>query len=450
MSRLRLDLSDQTDSRIRYQEEVQTLRKELANYKNMLDKNTYVAVLVDGDGAVFNESLLQNPVHGATEASQKIKQCIQDDLRSSGENDQLPIFARVFANLHHLAGAIKRSGLIDDEEKLIRFSENFTNSCAEFDFINVGRGKENADCKMRRMLKYYYNDYRCKKIYFVGCHDGGYSHDLREYIGPIHKPENRIVLVETTPALPLIKSLSFPMLRFDSVFRSEPLPDPSFHAPSTNQPPPAVAKPVLPPAPQRNPSPEAVAAVRSPSVTTASLPSPAPTPTVDVKRSGNGGISVKYPPSYASAGGKDGLQNLDLKPAAKAKKPKVINLNKDGQRVDPPVPFASPQAQNSYNAKWEKNSYRAFCNAHYLGGNCPWGDRCDREHTIKLTASEVSYHRSKARGSACNNGSRCADFNCYLSHHCPQSPSCVRRDCKFKNHNRHGDMHLDKESMQIV
>jgi hypothetical protein len=29
------------------------------------------------------------------------------------------------------------------------FAEQFTNSRAEFDFINVGRGKENADSKMR-------------------------------------------------------------------------------------------------------------------------------------------------------------------------------------------------------------------------------------------------------------------------------------------------------------
>lgn len=64
--------------------------------------------------------------------------------------ERLPIFARVFANLPQLAGIMRRSGVIDSVDDMVKFAEFFTNSCAEFDYTSVGRGKENADSKMRR------------------------------------------------------------------------------------------------------------------------------------------------------------------------------------------------------------------------------------------------------------------------------------------------------------
>jgi hypothetical protein len=64
-------------------------------------------------------------------------------------NEDLPVFARVYADLDNLATAIHQSGIVDYKEKVSRFFEHFTNSRAEFEFINVGFGKENADCKMK-------------------------------------------------------------------------------------------------------------------------------------------------------------------------------------------------------------------------------------------------------------------------------------------------------------
>lgn len=117
----------------------------------MQNKDPYVAVLVDGDGAIFGDSFLEDPTTGATEAAQKLKQDVRKHLRLSWPDisEDVPIFARVFASLHALATALMSSGVTGADDMFFDFTERFTNSCAEFDFINVGRGKENADSKMR-------------------------------------------------------------------------------------------------------------------------------------------------------------------------------------------------------------------------------------------------------------------------------------------------------------
>lgn len=68
------------------------------------------------------------------------------------------------------------------------------------------------------MLDHYYRNVQCRKIFWVGCHDNGYLHDLRHYLSDPNSID-RITLVETTPAQPYFKKLPYSMTRFDSVFR---------------------------------------------------------------------------------------------------------------------------------------------------------------------------------------------------------------------------------------
>lgn len=109
-----------------------------------------MAVLVDGDGAIFNKELLLDPRQGASEAALRLTQAVRNYLKDTplGSED-VPIVVRIFANLTGLAKSLVTYNDIDREDKMREFAENFTNSRAEFDFVNVGRGKENADSKMR-------------------------------------------------------------------------------------------------------------------------------------------------------------------------------------------------------------------------------------------------------------------------------------------------------------
>lgn len=88
---------------------------------------------------------------------------------------------RAYANLNDLAKSLRLSNVIDRDEDMRTFAEQFTNSRAEVDFVNVGRGKENADSKLRKMLNHYLRNLQCKKIFVACCHDNGYLQYVSEY-----------------------------------------------------------------------------------------------------------------------------------------------------------------------------------------------------------------------------------------------------------------------------
>ncbi|KAJ5888590.1 hypothetical protein N7495_008631 [Penicillium taxi] len=164
------------------------------------NRNPFIVVLVDGDGAKFLDTLLQSP-EGAVEASKRLTKAVRDFLRDSPySSEDVPILVRIYANLNDLARALHKNKVISSEKDLHRFAELFTNSRAEFEFINVGPGKENADSKMN-----------------------SYIHQLRDFIGD-SEGEKRIILVETTPAGAQFKTLGFEITCFNDVFRCEHLP----------------------------------------------------------------------------------------------------------------------------------------------------------------------------------------------------------------------------------
>ncbi|KAI5866253.1 hypothetical protein GGS23DRAFT_617342 [Durotheca rogersii] len=479
INELELDLEDQKRSRAGYQTKALNLKAEADWLLQKLNKDPFVVVLIDGDGAKFADEYLRNPVAGAERAAMKLKQAVRDSLRDTGlEHDDVPILVRVYANLIDLAKSLRMSRIIDYDDDMRLFAEHFTNTSADFDFINVGKGKENADSKIRRMLSHYHRNVQCKKIFLAGCcHDNGYLHDLRDYKGV---SDNRLVLLETTLAEPGFRTLGFPILRFDDVFRSEPLGNETRRLPlalstrtrSPPQPPPGfgpgpIARPVQPaqrpaatvlPPPQEQRSSASTPDSRSMATVTASPIQSVSTPeqensqlatqpprAASVISSGNGGTSI----SYATAGGVNDHQNVTVK-APKPKKPsKVIYYNVDNYRVDPPTqhPPRTP-AQSTYQAKFQSIKPSVFCNDYYLKGRCKWGVGCDKTHDAELTGPELAIHRYKARTSLCPAGPYCVDYDCYLSHHCPRVP-CTRGDsCPFYNTDKWGDLHLTKDQLQ--
>ncbi|KAL7622239.1 hypothetical protein AAE478_007742 [Parahypoxylon ruwenzoriense] len=477
---LELDLEDQKRSRAAYQSKALTLEAEAERLIQKLNKDPFVVVLIDGDGAKFADRFLRDPVPGAERAAIKLKQAVRENLRDTGlGHDDIPILVRVYANLNDLAKSLRVSRVIEYEDNMRLFAEHFTNSRADFDFINVGKGKENADSKIRRMLSYYHRNFQCKKIFLAGCcHDNGYLHDLRDYTGD---SDNRIALLETTLAEPGFRSLGFPILRFDEVFRSEPLNNEMKRIPlvmptrtrSPPYPPPGfgpgpIARPVqpiqrpsatIPPTPQEQrssstPTPilssatvKSVSPVQSSSTPEQETPQllAQPPRAPSVISSGNGGTSI----SYATAGGANDHQNVTVKAPKPKKQPRIIFYNADNYRIDPPTqhPPRTP-AQTSYQAKFQSIKPSVFCNDYYLKGRCKWGISCDKTHDAELTVPELAIHRYKARTSLCPAGPYCVDYDCYLSHHCPRVP-CTRGDmCPFYCTEKWGDLHLTKDQLE--
>lgn len=97
--------------------------------------------------------------------------------------DDNPIFVKIWANLGGLTSALHKNDSITARIQMSEFAEHFSRSRVEFDFVNVGQGKENAESKVRRMFSSYYNNVQCGSVIFAGCHDTGYIHDLQEKQG---------------------------------------------------------------------------------------------------------------------------------------------------------------------------------------------------------------------------------------------------------------------------
>lgn len=57
---------------------------------------------------------------------------------------------------------------------LAEFGRGFGAARPLFNFIDVGRGKERADHKIRESLRLYMPLAQCRHVFFGPCHDNGY------------------------------------------------------------------------------------------------------------------------------------------------------------------------------------------------------------------------------------------------------------------------------------
>ncbi|KAJ5577899.1 uncharacterized protein N7459_006863 [Penicillium hispanicum] len=391
-----------------------------------LTHNNFVMVLVDGDGAVFLDEYLKKPREGAIKASHELTLAVKENLKNTPlDRDDLTILVRIFANVTYLGKTLHLTNVIASRTDFIAFTEQFTTSSGEFDFINVGPGKENADYKMRKMLNHYYSNAQCRRIFFVGCHDNGYHHDLQEYTSDPESKE-RIVLVETTPAQPIFKTLlPFTMTRFDNVFRSTPLPSEQQPSPLIGGYIPELGRASL----HEKTNPRSSAWTPGQDSRTNSPPSPktqlssthqaAPISGSNPQRnySSHAGLLAITRPVYPND---PGPVTPNLTPEHPSEHPRYIYCNRNGERLDPahtrPVDPASFDSYSRKLAQVNTLNGKGFCNYLYLLGFCKRGDACPREHNMKLTRGELSIHRWKAR------------------HHCPWDPDCSHAECRFTVH----------------
>ncbi|KAF2966422.1 hypothetical protein GQX73_g7143 [Xylaria multiplex] len=465
---LQLDLDDQKASRAHYQSRSMDLEAEIQRLSSKLNSGSFVVVLIDGDGAKFRDEFLRDPEQGAVKAAWKLKEAV----KGATYGLDIPILVRVYANVNDLAKSLRLSGVIDYDESMRTFAEQFTNTHADCDFINVVQNKEaQADAYIQGFL-----------IIITK------TRNARRYLLLVAMTMAIFMIFVNTQAV----SLEFPILRFDGVFRSEPLNNETKRGaqvfPFRNRSPPQLtpgpiggpigraiqasyfpSEPISPePQEQREPTPStssiAVSPVQAVQTTNildtigsdrlqpASSPpdkSPAQSQvfarTPNVISSGNGGTSI----SYATAGGTTDHQNVTVKLAKPKKQVKYAYYNEDKFRIDTPTqhPPRTP-AQVSYQNKFQAIKPAVFCNDHYLKGKCKRGVNCDKEHGVELTPAEVAIHRYKARTSLCPQGPLCTDYDCYLSHHCPRL-NCTRSEgCPFYHTANWGDLHYTKEQLQ--
>jgi len=109
-----------------------------------------VLVLIDGDGMIFHNKLIQQGEVGGREAAGLLWKAITNELQKymPGLGNDYKVVTRIYANLKGLGDVCYRTGILDRASAMEDFARGFTGSKQLFDFVDVGMGKDRADEKI--------------------------------------------------------------------------------------------------------------------------------------------------------------------------------------------------------------------------------------------------------------------------------------------------------------
>ncbi|KAF1961397.1 hypothetical protein CC80DRAFT_488687 [Byssothecium circinans] len=412
-SNLKNDYASERDIRRNYQKTVDSMQRQVAETQRELENNAFVLALIDGDGVIFHDALLQAAgSDGGSEAASRLQHAIRDHIASLYHNSgNWPIMVQIYVSLDKLAQKLASVGMLRHPSELRSFAQCFSVNQPLFSIVDVGHGKERADHKIKEMLRTFSDNPTCKHIVFGGCHDAGYLLNLDQYKHHARKAA-RITLLESTPVFRGFSDLpNFQRARFDGVFRNQSLPEaypPAYTQAPPQSAPPAAVQPLMrtmtngsnngSPAPSRS---NTTPVVSSPATTTSSL----------------GNVEIADA-SWATVG-KNGVgpnENFSIAPKSNPKK-KWAYYNKEGQRLDDSLPPLEQAAKQSIEQRMKKGG-KNLCNHWHLNkGKCTNGAGCYFQHEPKLTAGEMNALRYKTRSLPCKDR-YCENINCYLGHQC--------------------------------
>ncbi|KAJ2916502.1 hypothetical protein MD484_g3893, partial [Candolleomyces efflorescens] len=398
--------------------QLQTRKQEIEKQNEELAsrvKANRVVVLVDGDGAIFDDKLIEKGQAGGHAAASRLSSSVnQHILLTEGGTDH-QLWAHVFLNRRGLADALGRAGLLGAKHKLEDFMIGFNQATERFTMVDVGSAKEAADAKIKSLLESEIKMPQTAKIVFGGSHDNGYVTTLRSHItaGFKHK---LILLPSYTEVATGISELELPLLDIPDLFMREklnvanssnmsiyPVSGKSGTASSVGSTDEAIAPH---PGPLNPPSYSTIAMLRA-------APR-ASTSTSDL----DSGLS-----SASSNETDDALSRA----------PTVAGPPKLSRRINPHLPLSKQKPPP--------------CTLFYLA-NCKHGAGCRYGHNYLLLPEHYDEIRENARKAPCpaaNQGEVCTwGKDCCYGHKCPQTTKCYflkLGKCKFQGPS--GDMHRD-------
>lgn len=404
-------------------------------FADMLNREPFVMVLIDGDGMVFNESLIRHGAKGGKQAADMLYSSVTDWVHDTLKAcpSAAKIVVQVFVNVRGLADSCRRAKVVTSADTVEEFVRGFTAHNDLFKIVDVGAYKDKVEAKMMAEFELHVPNYQCRHILY-GCSRSTSTARMLESYSMDEDVSSRVTLLEGIPFGEDFEALPYEKLRFDNIFRDSQLKfgpaDVMTDNPRIRQDSKSAFNPtsgVFTPA-SRTPAPETP--LFSP-LTGPGVSSPAISNRNDLTRTNSVASSCAVSEAPQSGGGGAGgawaniarcSKNLPFKdltrpppePKAKITGP-VVRQNKDGQRVDAPMDYDHERVYELKKAK--------YCNQHYIGrGCCHWeagNGACPHKHDTKLNKDDLKWLRVVARETVCKKGTSCLDFECIYGHHCP-------------------------------
>lgn len=143
------DYETERTSRRGLQEDMRKMKAEADRAISKSDNNPFCLVLIDGDGCIFQDKLLKAAASGGTDAAHCLNEEVTQLLRSKGIGSACSVMVQIFMNLDALAWKLRKVGVLNAQEHLKEFAQAFGIAQSLFTIVDVGRGKERADHKIR-------------------------------------------------------------------------------------------------------------------------------------------------------------------------------------------------------------------------------------------------------------------------------------------------------------
>jgi hypothetical protein len=393
---------------------------------------------------------------GGARAAKLLNDTVKASQRRKGL-EHCETMVRVYANVAGLSKALSKANLVGaDKRSLAPFIANFNRSYGLTDFVDAGEFKENADFKLREMLRLYAENAQCKHIYFAACHDAGYVSQLTAYRGH----SDRFTLIRTSGLHfhDEFTKLGLGIEQLPGVFRA------TGSAMDALYPKPILGKPSPAPLPSRSQPTESrdICAFHSvgrckygetcKNLHVGHSPSPlAPRPSKLSRSSWRNGSEPYDTSEYSSpvknhaSSNRDYLHQSDIF----AKLPKRdeipdghVAVNALQQRLDAYIPIPTSESENRLKLRSAK---QRLCNSKHLTGSCP-NPQCEYDHS-PLDKDLVPTLEWLARSLPCPRRDKCRNASCTSGHLC-QKHDCKHRGgkgfCRFPWSLHYDDLDVDR------
>ncbi|KAI1611212.1 hypothetical protein EDD36DRAFT_315934 [Exophiala viscosa] len=416
LDRLQLDNSRESQYSRDAQLRESALQEQLLQVKMIMDRNSYIAVLIDADLLVFTKELLSKGEKGGKEAANNIFTSVTAFVADHLHHLETPkIVVRIYANIKSLSETLARLKIIERPAILDDFVRGLNSTHLLFDFVDVGPRMNATKEKLSEQFKTNLYDCHCHQV-LLGCgSDGQYATLLEETLKDCSVLDH-ITLLEDVPFEKEVATLkeNFKTTKFDNVFRTTklgPVPSPPKG--------PLQAVTATLPALSRVESNTTNGTSSGPSTPGMTWASMTAQPAIAASKATTPGAST--PTSMKSP------EPIVSKPVTKA-----IDRNRHGQRIDK-VDSSIP------NHEIQRIKKLKLCNIYYLQGSsyCT-SNNCSHSHTYPLSKGERNILREVARMTPCYYKLDCSDPECIYGHRCPQNDpnksDCWYGDaCRFKD-----------------